>query len=117
MELKANDILLFVLILAVPVYLFMSNKSQGNVLDNLKIMLGIKVSNKSRLLDINDSAISSTNYKNVGGKPVVNIVRDKGHVTGENTIYYKPQYIPKDCLLYTSPSPRDAHESRMPSSA
>lgn len=98
MELKANDILLFVLILAVPVYLFMSNKSQGNVLDNLKIMLGIKVSNKSRLLDINDSAISSTNYKNVGGKPVVNIVRDKGHVTGENTIYYKPQYIPKDTM-------------------
>ena len=24
---------------------------------------------------------------------------------------------PKSCLLYTSPSPRDAHESRMPSSA
>ena len=23
----------------------------------------------------------------------------------------------KDCLLYTSPSPRDAHETRMPSSA
>ena len=26
-------------------------------------------------------------------------------------------YHNKDCLLYTSPSPRDAHESRMPSSA
>ena len=26
-------------------------------------------------------------------------------------------YIFWDCLLYTSPSPRDAHESRMPSSA
>ena len=25
--------------------------------------------------------------------------------------------LEKDCLLYTSPSPRDAHESRMPSSA
>ena len=25
--------------------------------------------------------------------------------------------IKKSCLLYTSPSPRDAHESRMPSSA
>ena len=25
--------------------------------------------------------------------------------------------IPIACLLYTSPSPRDAHESRMPSSA
>ena len=24
---------------------------------------------------------------------------------------------PQSCLLYTSPSPRDAHESRMPSSA
>ena len=26
-------------------------------------------------------------------------------------------YWNSDCLLYTSPSPRDAHESRMPSSA
>ena len=25
--------------------------------------------------------------------------------------------VPRPCLLYTSPSPRDAHESRMPSSA
>ena len=25
--------------------------------------------------------------------------------------------VPRGCLLYTSPSPRDAHESRMPSSA
>ena len=27
------------------------------------------------------------------------------------------ELLHKDCLLYTSPSPRDAHESRMPSSA
>ena len=26
-------------------------------------------------------------------------------------------YIPRTCLLYTSPSPRDVEESRMPSSA
>ena len=26
-------------------------------------------------------------------------------------------HLPEACLLYTSPSPRDAHESRMPSSA
>ena len=26
-------------------------------------------------------------------------------------------FQPGSCLLYTSPSPRDAHESRMPSSA
>ena len=26
-------------------------------------------------------------------------------------------YLPRDCLLYTSPSPRDRQKSRMPSSA
>ena len=35
-------------------------------------------------------------------------LRDKRQRPGRN---------PKTCLLYTSPSPRDAHESRMPSSA
>ena len=38
-----------------------------------------------------------------------------------NTIWAPIQAPPcpkaSDCLLYTSPSPRDAHESRMPSSA
>ena len=29
----------------------------------------------------------------------------------------KPHARPSDCLLYTSPSPRDVEESRMPSSA
>ena len=29
----------------------------------------------------------------------------------------KPSYWPRGCLLYTSPSPRDVEESRMPSSA
>ena len=29
----------------------------------------------------------------------------------------RPMNNPLICLLYTSPSPRDAHESRMPSSA
>ena len=31
--------------------------------------------------------------------------------------YLKLQGVEYLCLLYTSPSPRDAHESRMPSSA
>ena len=35
----------------------------------------------------------------------------RGEVTKPETINYRT------CLLYTSPSPRDAHESRMPSSA
>ena len=28
-----------------------------------------------------------------------------------------PEDFPRDCLLYTSPSPRDKRQSRMPSSA
>ena len=38
-------------------------------------------------------------------------------------LFYNPnistdeEYNHRACLLYTSPSPRDAHESRMPSSA
>ena len=35
----------------------------------------------------------------------------------ENPIYYFFNDESELCLLYTSPSPRDAHESRMPSSA
>ena len=30
---------------------------------------------------------------------------------------FKSLIVPKICLLYTSPSPRDVEESRMPSSA
>ena len=33
------------------------------------------------------------------------------NIGGKTKAFYKA------CLLYTSPSPRDAHESRMPSSA
>ena len=43
----------------------------------------------------------SNSYENISGFPLD--VTDKEKC--------------KDCLLYTSPSPRDAHESRMPSSA
>jgi hypothetical protein len=97
MEFKGNDILLFVLILVVPFYLYFNK--DGSFLDRLKLYFGIMDINKTDLYNRNnDMAISSVNYKNVGGKPVVNIVRDKGPVTGENTMYYKPQYIPKDTL-------------------
>ena len=32
-------------------------------------------------------------------------------------LFYENSTRTRTCLLYTSPSPRDAHESRMPSSA
>ena len=37
--------------------------------------------------------------------------------TSANVILHGSDGTITDCLLYTSPSPRDAHESRMPSSA
>jgi len=48
--------------------------------------------------NINDSAISSTKYQTIDNKPVVNIIRDRGPVTGENTIYYVPEVIRKDTM-------------------
>ena len=38
------------------------------------------------------------------------------HISINNRAWLKAA-MSKRCLLYTSPSPRDAHESRMPSSA
>ena len=35
----------------------------------------------------------------------------------KNPHIYIERYLSSDCLLYTSPSPRDVEESRMPSSA
>ena len=50
---------------------------------------------------------------------------DKENSTTENIFYLigdpyfieGVKYTPRDCLLYTSPSPRDKRQSRMPSSA
>ena len=45
--------------------------------------------------------------------PVVHI---EEQVSGSATMTFKDERF-KGCLLYTSPSPRDVEESRMPSSA
>ena len=47
-------------------------------------------------------------------------IMDSGHGEGfciGNILKYSQRYGKKDCLLYTSPSPRDRLLSRMPSSA
>ena len=66
-----------------------------------------------------------TSYKFPGDKiPIVkgsalNAVEGKDEATGKNAIMELMKAVDETipCLLYTSPSPRDAHESRMPSSA
>ena len=46
-------------------------------------------------------------------------IADSYAVDKKGEIFLINSHIPlyRHCLLYTSPSPRDAHESRMPSSA
>ena len=50
--------------------------------------------------------------------------KKEGRVVGIHRVWVHPDYleevtsaVQKDCLLYTSPSPRDLSTSRMPSSA
>ena len=42
---------------------------------------------------------------------------EKGNQHSKSSEVSKRKISPKDCLLYTSPSPRDRQKSRMPSSA
>ena len=44
-------------------------------------------------------------------------VTNRGAAAATVRIALSASGTPTSCLLYTSPSPRDAHESRMPSSA
>ena len=62
MELKSNNILLFVLILVVPVYLFMSrNDTSNSIVNKIKSILGLAVVYPENKLkgSINDSTISN----------------------------------------------------------
>ena len=53
-------------------------------------------------------------YEDATGKPV--ITKD-GVTVADSVVLYDPVENMGACLLYTSPSPRDVEESRMPSSA
>ena len=54
----------------------------------------------------------------LGGLMLDNSAWDKiADIIVKSDFYRKDHQIIFDCLLYTSPSPRDVEESRMPSSA
>ena len=56
---------------------------------------------------------ASVRYETINGKRVP-VITPKTEVTLTNTVTGQ-EYM--SCLLYTSPSPRDKRQSRMPSSA
>ena len=52
-----------------------------------------------------------------GVVPGLSDISVKVFADGVNKVTVQPQKQDRDCLLYTSPSPRDLSTSRMPSSA
>ena len=70
------------------------------------------------LVDSVNESIKNTDYELPDPEVVIVSVTDKQESTGPiHFLTYSEPSVNNACLLYTSPSPRDAHESRMPSSA
>ena len=70
----------------------------------------------SQFFPLGDIAVEG--YRNINQQKVVAVISDANKVDG--TALRSPdefELVWKDCLLYTSPSPRDRQKSRMPSSA
>ena len=106
-------------------------------LDGKKIAL--EINDKIFAKKVNKKLISEILYKNIANyKGRKAKTKQKNEIIGSTAKIYSqkgtgnarhaskkaPIFVgggvahgPKGCLLYTSPSPRDAHESRMPSSA
>ena len=70
--------------------------------------------NKIRTGRANPSILDSVKVDYYGNQTPINQTANIS-VEENRTLVISPW--DKTCLLYTSPSPRDAHESRMPSSA
>ena len=72
----------------------------------VKQLLGIEIDKSSRFTDWSQRPLSNTQLKYA--------LTDVTHL---RNVYEKLNKQLRDCLLYTSPSPRDPKTSRMPSSA
>ena len=74
-----------------------------------------------RLLARGDEVIgvdSVNNYYDTSIKEArISRLEEKAKATNGTFSFYRQNLADQDCLLYTSPSPRDRQKSRMPSSA
>ena len=70
--------------------------------------------NQQSVFDTISQSHNDDNYFLESGDKIRFFFEEKAQLN-ESNLKKNKQYIV--CLLYTSPSPRDAHESRMPSSA
>ena len=81
---------------------------------------GLDIANDHRIIEIAGVELVNRKLTKNSYQIYLNPERAVGqsfkiHGLTDDFLSDKPLF--KDCLLYTSPSPRDAHESRMPSSA
>ena len=87
----------------------------ANTLSYMTDVIGARLTNSDAMVDAQNWVISEMKkmgLKNTAKEPFM----DYG-VSWDNEYFSMHLTKPDYCLLYTSPSPRDAHESRMPSSA
>ena len=68
----------------------------------------IELDRDARTITVTDNGIGMTKDE---------LLENLGVICKSGTLAFKTQNDVKDCLLYTSPSPRDRTRSRMPSSA
>ena len=68
------------------------------------------------LLENGTNELEILEFTLAGNSYGINVAKIKEIITYQ-PVTPVPNSHPSICLLYTSPSPRDAHESRMPSSA
>ena len=92
----------------------------GNILRNVYEELIPLCSPKTILVDCSTVDVESALHVSKEAKKSSIVVMDapvSGGVVGAENGTLTFMVGGENCLLYTSPSPRDAHESRMPSSA
>ena len=114
-QIKEND----------PIVTIESDKSSVEIpstiagkVDSLAVKVGDKVSKGDLLLNLTSS--SKTSLESTLPKDTENIIKQAEAAMAEKKIISEPIIEKKQstiCLLYTSPSPRDKRQSRMPSSA
>jgi hypothetical protein len=93
-----RDKILCALGIIIITYVLWNLYSNGNDISEFTFKLIFSNDDDIKNNDINNTQISSINYETINEDPIVNIIRDNGRVTGENTIYYEPEYIRKDTM-------------------
>ena len=86
-----------------------------NIIDAIELSENITL--KNEYLDVNNIIIAGMGGSAIGGDVVYSLIKNEIKIPFVvNRGYDLPAWA-NSCLLYTSPSPRDVEESRMPSSA